>query len=75
VAAASGCCGPGRAAVPRGGGDREGDQEAAATGGYGLEEVAARGGGGVQEAAAARAELSEGKKGEALITMLDNEMP
>jgi hypothetical protein len=61
--------------VPRGGGDREGDQEAAATGGCGLDEVAARGGGSVQEAAAARAELAEAKKGEALITMLDNEMP
>jgi hypothetical protein len=40
----------------------EGDQEAAATGGCGLEEVATRGGGGVQEAAAARAELAEAKK-------------
>jgi hypothetical protein len=75
VAAASGCCGIGRTATPRGGGDREGDQEAAATGGCGLEEVVARGGGSVQEAAAARAELADVKKGEALITMLDNEMP
>jgi hypothetical protein len=62
VAAASGCCGPGRAVVPRDGSNRKGDQEAAATGGYGLEEVAARGGGGVQEVAAARAELAEAKK-------------
>jgi hypothetical protein len=62
VAAVAGYCGPVRAAVPRGGGDREGDQEAAAIGGCGLEEVVARGGGGVQEAAAARVELAEAKK-------------
>jgi hypothetical protein len=61
--------------APRGGSDREDDQEATATGGCGLEEVAARGGSGVQEAATAMAELAEAKKGEALITMLDNEMP
>jgi hypothetical protein len=33
------------------------------------------GGCGLEEAAAAGAELAEAKKGEALITMLNNEMP